>query len=54
MSATPPSTTSKPPGLAVQAFWLTASKFIAAALNIGLPILLVRLMAQTATIALKT
>ena len=40
-------TTKQPPRLAVQAFWLTASKFIAAILNIGLPILLVRLMAQT-------
>ena len=36
----------QPPGLAVQAFWLTASKFIAVLLNVGLPILLVRLMAQ--------
>ncbi|HVN45619.1 MAG TPA: oligosaccharide flippase family protein [Steroidobacteraceae bacterium] len=40
---TPP----QPPRLAVQAFWLTASKLVAAALNIGLPILLVRLMPQT-------
>ena len=40
------STTKQPPGLAVQAFWLTASKFIAVLLNIGLPILLVRLMVQ--------
>ena len=39
-------TVKRPPGLAYQAFWLTASKFIAALLNIGLPILLVRLMAQ--------
>ena len=39
-------TAKRPPGLAYQAFWLTASKFIAAILNIGLPILLVRLMAQ--------
>ena len=31
----------------MQAFWLTLSKFIAALLNIGLPILLVRLMSQT-------
>ena len=46
MAATP-STTNKPPRLAVQAFWLTASKGIAAVLNIGLPVLLVRLMAQT-------
>jgi O-antigen/teichoic acid export membrane protein len=37
----------QPPGLAVQAFWLTASKFIAAVLNIGLPILLVRLLIPT-------
>ncbi len=44
MSAT---ATRRPPGLAVQAFWLTASKFVAAGLSIGLPILLVRLMAQT-------
>jgi O-antigen/teichoic acid export membrane protein len=42
-----PTTTHQHPRLAVQAFWLTASKFIAAILNIGLPILLVRLMAQT-------
>ncbi len=35
------------PGLAVQAFWLTASKFIAAVLNVGLPILLVRLLIPT-------
>src|SRR5580704_1378051 len=46
MSATP-TTTKQHPRLAVQAFWLTASKGIAAVLNIGLPILLVRLMAQT-------
>src|SRR5580700_2207812 len=46
MAATP-TTTNQPPRLAVQAFWLTASKGIAAVLNIGLPILLVRLMAQT-------
>ena len=39
-------TAKQPPRLAVQAFWLTASKFIAVLLNIGLPILLVRLMAQ--------
>ncbi len=39
--------TRQPPRLAVQAFWLTASKFVAAALNIALPILLVRLMPQT-------
>lgn len=37
----------QPPRLAVQAFWLTGSKLIAALLNIGLPIFLVRLMAQT-------
>jgi O-antigen/teichoic acid export membrane protein len=35
------------PRLSVQAFWLTFSKLIAALLNIGLPILLVRLMSQT-------
>ena len=35
------------PRLSVQAFWLTLSKLIAALLNIGLPILLVRLMSQT-------
>lgn len=35
------------PSLSVQAFWLTLSKFIAALLNIGLPILLVRLLSQT-------
>jgi O-antigen/teichoic acid export membrane protein len=34
------------PRLSVQAFWLTFSKLIAALLNIGLPILLVRLMSQ--------
>ncbi|HTZ90046.1 MAG TPA: lipopolysaccharide biosynthesis protein [Alloacidobacterium sp.] len=45
MAAT--TTGSPPPRLAVQAFWLTASKLIAAALNICLPILLVRLMPQT-------
>ncbi len=42
---TPPVT--RAPRIGVQAFWLTASKLIAALLNIGLPILLVRLMAQT-------
>jgi len=36
----------KHPRLSVQAFWLTFSKLIAALLNIGLPILLVRLMSQ--------
>ena len=46
MAATP-TTINQPPRMAVQAFWLTASKGIAAILNIGLPILLVRLMAQT-------
>ena len=35
------------PRLSVQAFWLTLSKLIAALLNIGLPIMLVRLMSQT-------
>ena len=44
MSVTP---TRQAPRLAVQAFWLTLSKFIAALLNIGLPIFLVRLMPQT-------
>jgi O-antigen/teichoic acid export membrane protein len=39
--------TRQPPRLVVQAFWLTASKFIAAALSIALPVLLVRLMPQT-------
>ena len=39
--------TKQPPRLAVQAFWLTASKFVAAALNIALPVLLVRVMPQT-------
>ena len=39
-------TTKQPPGIAVQAFWLTASKFIAVLLNMALPILLVRLMAR--------
>ena len=42
-----PTTNSPPPRLAVQAFWLTASKLLAAGLNIVLPILLVRLMPQT-------
>jgi len=42
-----PSTTQQPPRLAVQAFWLTASKLIAAALSVCLPVLLVRLMPQT-------
>ena len=36
----------QPPGIAAQAFWLTASKFIAVLLNMGLPILLVRLMSR--------
>jgi O-antigen/teichoic acid export membrane protein len=36
----------QPPSLAVQALWLTASKFIAALLMIALPILMVRLMSQ--------
>jgi len=40
-------TTKQPPRLAVQAFWLTASRGIAAVLSIALPILLVRLMPQT-------
>jgi O-antigen/teichoic acid export membrane protein len=40
-------TTKPPPRLAVQAFWLTASKLVAAGLSICLPILLVRLMPQT-------
>ena len=39
--------TRQPPRLVVQAFWLTASKFVAAALSIALPVLLVRLMPQT-------
>ncbi len=47
MTAATTTTPQQPPRLAVQAFWLTASKFLSAALNIGLPILLVRLMAQT-------
>jgi O-antigen/teichoic acid export membrane protein len=40
-------TNNPPPRLGVQAFWLTASKLLAAALNVGLPVLLVRLMPQT-------
>lgn len=40
-------TAKQPPRLAAQAFWLTASKFVAAVLTIGLPILLVRLLPQT-------
>lgn len=47
MSATTTTPSNPHPRLAVQAFWLTASKFLAAALNICLPILLVRLMPQT-------
>jgi O-antigen/teichoic acid export membrane protein len=47
MAATPTTLKHPHPRMAVQAFWLTASKGIAAILNIGLPILLVRLMAQT-------
>ncbi len=46
-------TAKQPPRLAVQAFWLTASKFIAVLLNIGLPILLVRLMARPSTASIK-
>lgn len=46
MSATS-TTTKQPSRLAFQAFWLTASKLVAAALSIGLPVLLVRLMPQT-------
>jgi O-antigen/teichoic acid export membrane protein len=42
-----PTATKQPPRLAVQAFWLTASKFVAVILTIGLPILLVRLLPQT-------
>jgi O-antigen/teichoic acid export membrane protein len=45
--AAPTTTNSPPPRLAVQAFWLTASKFLAAGLNILLPVLLVRLLPQT-------
>src|SRR5512135_896497 len=45
MAAT--TTNNPPPRLGVQAFWLTASKLVAAALNISLPILLVRLLPQT-------
>jgi O-antigen/teichoic acid export membrane protein len=37
----------KPPRLAIQAFWLTASKFIGVVLNVGLPILLVRILSQS-------
>ena len=36
----------QPPRMAVQAFWLTMSKFFAALLIIALPILLVRVMSQ--------
>ena len=46
MPATP-TTTNPPPRLAVQAFWLTASKAFAALLSISLPVLLVRIMPQT-------
>ncbi len=40
-------TAKQPPRLSVQAFWLAASKLVAALLSIGLPVLLVRLMSQT-------
>lgn len=47
MTATPPAPpAAPPPRLAVQAFWLTASKFIGVVLNVGLPILLVRVLSQ--------
>jgi O-antigen/teichoic acid export membrane protein len=36
----------RPPSLAVQALWLTVSKFIAALLTVALPIVMVRLMDQ--------
>ncbi len=39
--------TKQQPRLAVQAFWLTTSKLVAAVLTIGLPVLLVRLLPQT-------
>jgi O-antigen/teichoic acid export membrane protein len=40
-------TTAEPsPRLSVQAFWLTASRFVAAILNMALPVLLVRLLPQ--------
>jgi O-antigen/teichoic acid export membrane protein len=45
MSASSTAVTNHQP-LSVQAFWLTFSKLVAALLNIGLPILLVRLMSQ--------
>lgn len=45
-AATAPAVT-KPPRLAVQAFWLTLSKFIGVVLNVGLPILLVRILSQS-------
>ena len=41
-----PQTAEPPPRLAVQAFWLTASKIAAALLNIVTPMLLVRFMSQ--------
>ena len=37
----------RPPRLAIQAFWLTASKFVGVVLNVGLPILLVRVLSQS-------
>jgi O-antigen/teichoic acid export membrane protein len=40
-------TTKQPPTMKVQAFWLTASKLFAALLNIGLPMLLVRILSQS-------
>jgi O-antigen/teichoic acid export membrane protein len=45
-SVTPTSVPQKPPRLAVQAFWLTASKIIGALINIALPIFLVRVLSQ--------
>ena len=47
MDPTPATTQKQPPRLGVQAFWLTASKLVAAALNVCVPILLVRLLPQT-------
>jgi O-antigen/teichoic acid export membrane protein len=40
-------TAEQSPRLSIQAFWLTASRILAAILNIALPVLLVRLLPQT-------
>ncbi len=47
MAAPTTTTKNQPAPLGVQAFWLTASRLVAAAMSIFLPILLVRLLPQT-------